>query len=67
MVDMQKSWCKDFVGADVWFTKNMIKRRDGLQRAFKLRHVAHLTGCKMFWLAHNSLYLNKVNKVNIHV
>ena len=37
--------------------------RDGLPWASKLRHVAHLTGCKMLWLAQHP-HNTPVNKVN---
>ena len=56
-LDTFRFWCSYF---------NQIKwsgTRDGLPWASKLRHVAHLTGCKMLWLAQHP-HNTPVNKVN---
>ena len=45
--------------------KKMVRHRDGLPRASKLRHVAHLTGCKMLWLAHIPIILRLIMLIRL--
>ena len=49
-----------------FLARKMVRHRDWLPRASKLRHVAHLTECKMLWLAHipHNTLVKRVNKVN---